>query len=112
MDKLKTGVCAHCGEAKKTDSALIHGRADRSTIKERREFSIDPNDYMELCRSCHMKYDMTDEIRVKISATSTGRAPSDEARVKMRKSAMGRKSSEEAKAKMSAARKVYWQNRV
>lgn len=42
----KSGVCSICGEKKKTDWASKSKKAKR-----------DLNDYIELCRKCHVKYD-------------------------------------------------------
>jgi hypothetical protein len=44
----KTGTCAGCGASSKTEWALIHGR----------EYSRDRDDYRELCRKCHSRYDL------------------------------------------------------
>lgn len=60
----------------------------------------DPGDYDPRCRSCHLKYDYTDERRDKISASNKGRATN--------KSFAGRKHSPETKAKMAEARRRYW----
>lgn len=46
----KVGVCDECGEAKRTDYALIAGR----------EYSRDRADYRELCKRCHNAYDGID----------------------------------------------------
>lgn len=43
----KNGVCEKCGEPKPTEYALIHGR----------EYSRNRNDYLELCKLCHNRYD-------------------------------------------------------
>lgn len=58
----KTGVCAHCGERKKTTMALIHGRATRCQLNDpkRRHFSVNLDDYVELCYRCHWHYDRED----------------------------------------------------
>ena len=42
----KTGRCEHCGLDKKTDWANRSG-----------DYRRDRDDYLELCRSCHVKYD-------------------------------------------------------
>jgi hypothetical protein len=44
----KTGICEDCGMATRTDYALIVG----GTISRER------TDYRELCRGCHMQYDL------------------------------------------------------
>lgn len=38
-----------------------------------RQYSLDASDYIQLCPSCHRKYDMTDEIRKSISASHIGK---------------------------------------
>jgi hypothetical protein len=43
----KTGTCDECGEQRRTDYALIHGR----------EHGRDRARYRELCRKCHVGYD-------------------------------------------------------
>lgn len=47
----KAGCCEECGNAGKTDYALIHDR----------RLSRDRADYMELCHKCHMRYDHSGE---------------------------------------------------
>lgn len=42
----KSGACAECGKEGKTDWANISG-----------EYRRDLDDYLELCRSCHMRCD-------------------------------------------------------
>lgn len=44
----KTGICELCQEKRKTDWSNISGNYNR----------FDRNDWQELCRSCHMKYDV------------------------------------------------------
>lgn len=44
--KERTGVCEECGKTCKTDFANISGEYHRSI-----------DDYVELCRSCHLKFD-------------------------------------------------------
>jgi hypothetical protein len=43
----KAGVCDQCGSATSTDYALIKDR----------QYSRDRDDYQELCRTCHNRYD-------------------------------------------------------
>jgi hypothetical protein len=45
----KSGICEECGEAKRTEYALIKGR----------EYSRQREDYRELCKLCHNRYDQT-----------------------------------------------------
>jgi hypothetical protein len=57
LKKLKTGLCLMCGPVTRTTMALIHGRATRFARTDGRGYSIDPNDYVELCYKCHNEYD-------------------------------------------------------
>ena len=43
----KSGICDECGEAKRTEYALIKGS----------EYSRNREDYRELCKLCHNRYD-------------------------------------------------------
>jgi len=43
----KTGTCDECGQGKRTEYALIHDR----------RYSRNREDYRELCKLCHNKYD-------------------------------------------------------
>lgn len=52
----KPSKCSHCEKEKKLDWALIKNR----------KHDHDINNYMALCRSCHLKYDYTDERRKKM----------------------------------------------
>ena len=47
----KKGYCIKCDTKGKTVWALIHGKKHKRGIKN----------YRELCQSCHIKYDMTEE---------------------------------------------------
>jgi hypothetical protein len=44
----KAGICDECGKPARTDYALIHGRP----------YSRNREDYRELCRRCHLRYDL------------------------------------------------------
>jgi hypothetical protein len=58
--RAKSGICEHCGAAPEsgTHFALIHGRGQRVPHGDSWAFaSEDPSDYIELCPSCHTKYD-------------------------------------------------------
>jgi hypothetical protein len=56
--KCENQECA--GKFIKVDWALIRGK----------KYGKDRNLFKQLCRSCHVKYDMTDERRMKISLQS------------------------------------------
>jgi hypothetical protein len=59
----KTGVCDHCGEEHKTQFALRKGE------QHRRERAA----YLELCRSCHSKYDRDIAVQNGIKGWETRR---------------------------------------
>lgn len=44
----KSGTCEHCKKTKKTDWADKNGK-----------YVYDRNEWLELCRSCHVKYDLS-----------------------------------------------------
>lgn len=57
----KSGICENCGDISNAYS-LIHGR----------EYSLDREDYMELCFSCHGSYDHHTELNtIECSCTDT-----------------------------------------
>jgi hypothetical protein len=80
--KYRKGVCNKCHKSGVTDMALIHGREQRVDVKGRK-FSLDPLDYIELCKKCHMYYDdrpthmCSLEQRAAISASLKGRPRPD-----------------------------------
>lgn len=51
--------CDHCNKIKKLDFAL----------KKNYKYSRNIKDYLHLCRSCHLKYDFTQERKVKMILT-------------------------------------------
>lgn len=59
---IKTGSCSEPGcKRSDTEIALIHGRgqyADSTGVHAGMRYSIDANDYIELCRSHHRQYDL------------------------------------------------------
>ena len=61
--------CTFCNDvnAKRYEWALIHGF----------EYAKDINNFMQLCNSCHQKYDTTDEKRQKVSLRMKGKKVSD-----------------------------------
>lgn len=50
------GVCEECGE-QADDLALIHGRGTLKDSRNGRLYSPNRDDYRELCKSCHRRYD-------------------------------------------------------
>lgn len=99
----KANICENknCSSTTKTfDWALIHGK---EYIRRREHF-------MALCRSCHIKYDFTEERRKKQSLVQSGskngfwnRKHSVESLAKMRIAKLGKICSEETKQKMREA---------
>ena len=64
----KSGVCDECGETKRTEYALIKGR----------EYSRNREDYRELCKLCHNRYDEIGGSRwrgVETARKTAGEAP-------------------------------------
>jgi hypothetical protein len=66
--RLKFGNATHCqfcdGEkAKRFEWALMSGKL----------YSMNIEDYLQLCPSCHRKYDITDAIKLKMSKSRIGR---------------------------------------
>lgn len=96
-------------------------------------YEYDIDNFMQLCASCHKKYDMTDETRAKISAAMKQRMVSSETRAKISASTSAfrkgkhhtvetraklsvanrnRKVSNETRAKLSAARLRWIKHRI
>ena len=63
----KSYCCSFC----KTKTAKRYDWA----LKKDYQYSYDINNYIELCTSCHRKYDFTEEIRTKISKGNKGKVP-------------------------------------
>lgn len=67
-------LCAKYGKAKKCEFSDTHiGKRYEYALKKGCTYSEDIQDYIQLCPSCHRKYDITDEIRKKMSASRSGR---------------------------------------
>jgi hypothetical protein len=62
-------ICEFCGdkEVKRYEWALKKGRT----------YSMNIKDYMQLCCSCHRKYDITDDIKNKMSESKKGKLPNN-----------------------------------
>lgn len=54
--KARLYSCAHCGE-RAAEWAFNHETRVRKVDECGRPYSLDANDYMPLCRSCHRRYD-------------------------------------------------------
>lgn len=63
------------------------------------------NDYLALCRSCHRKYDMTDETKAKIGNSNRGKKRTPEQIQTLSLAHMGNSPSEETRKKLSKALK-------
>lgn len=60
----KGNMCEHCkSTGKKLDWALIHGK----------KYNHNRKNFIELCRSCHLKYDYTEERKRKIGIATKKR---------------------------------------
>jgi hypothetical protein len=77
--KAKSCIFCHILTAKKYEYALITGKS----------YSLNIEDYLELCTSCHRKYDMTEQIKIKISKSKKGIKPSKEV-IELRKIAINK----------------------
>lgn len=70
----RIGVCKLCNKKpKRTEYAL----------KEKYEHARNIKHYIEMCPSCHKKYDMTDETRKAMSKSQKGKVFSDEHKKKI-----------------------------
>jgi len=120
-NKCESKKCNH--ESHNYNWCLIHSK----------EYDFKRSNFKMLCVSCHKLYDMTEEIRKKMSKINSGKnhpmygvhrygkdAPnygkhhSEETKRKMSKNHVGtkdKKFSKETKRKMSIAHKKYWKNR-
>ena len=58
MKKLKTGECTECGAIRKTEMSLIHGCGALISKYRGKIYSVNPEDYVEMCVPCHRRYDM------------------------------------------------------
>lgn len=76
----KPVMCEKCGSLKKLDWANKSGLYRRS----------ERNDWLALCRSCHIKMDMSDERRANISRSAKTRANTQEGKNALRKSSLAR----------------------
>ena len=98
--------CTHCAERgidkQAFDWACLHDRDGE-----------DPQDYIPLCRQCHIAYDgsghrtpHTEETKALLSQKNRGYEHTPGAREKIRATSTGRKHTPESRAKMSAQRKA------
>lgn len=62
------------GKAIKCEMCKVEGRSKYEwALKKGKEYSANPDDYMQLCCSCHRKYDYTEQQKSKISKAHKGR---------------------------------------
>lgn len=79
----KKNKCDFC--RRKKDGIKI--KRTELAIKKGKKYSRNRNDYFELCKSCHIKYDMTLETRLKMSKAK--RNMTSETKLKMSKAKKG-----------------------
>jgi hypothetical protein len=60
--KAKEYECCHCGKT-----------AHDWAIKKDKEYSKNIDDYISLCRSCHKKYDLTEEVLSNLTKGNQGK---------------------------------------
>jgi len=98
----KANHCEHCNKIKKRYVWAL---------KKGFEYGKDVNNFIQLCDSCHRRYDITDEARLKQSKAKLGNKNllgfkfSLESRAKMSKSHLGKKDTLKTKVKKSIAGK-------
>jgi len=99
-------TCEHCGLEKKLDNALINGKVHEKNI----------DNYIQLCRSCHNKYDYpsgkkhTKESIIKIGIASSKRIAENGVNKNFINARKGVKISEETKLLMSIKAKERWES--
>ena len=52
-------------------------------LKHGKEYKFNRDNFLMLCKSCHTKYDFTEETKLKISQSHIGKKHSEETRIKM-----------------------------
>ena len=73
-------------------------------IREK-EYDFNRDNFIQLCRSCHVRYDLTPEGREKLRKAMEGWRPSPEMIAKAREAKLGKPLSEETRKKISEAHK-------
>lgn len=93
----KASTCDHCGNrsAKRYEWALKKGYI----------YDFQRVNFMQLCVSCHRKYDDSKENRLNRSAAQKGRIQSVETKAKISVAKKGKRNTVEARANMSTAAK-------
>jgi NUMOD3 motif len=90
-----TYLCEGCCGSAARHWARVHGTQGEEIFK----------DYVPMCASCHMKYDMTDEWREKNRSAFKGRRHSADSIRKMSEKLQGHVISAETRRKISEAQK-------
>lgn len=104
-NKPKNKNCEHCGLEKKLDNALITGKIHDKNI----------DNYIQLCRSCHYKYDYphgkkhSKESILKIGIASSKRIKENGVNINFINARKGSKPTEETKLLMSIKAKKRWE---
>ena len=92
--------CAHCNRQKRLDAAHIQSRQQRPNL------SLDPNNGVPLCRSCHMKNDHCNGHR--LSGRKPGFHWSDAVKRKIGRANRRAKNNPKVKAAMRARALAQW----
>jgi len=74
-DRLHKRIFIRYGPASKCESETCSSKNPKRfewALKKGRQYSDDPDDYLQLCPSCHRKYDFTEEYREKLSMANRG----------------------------------------
>lgn len=64
---LHVWIRSHYGKAQRCENPSCEGKSTQFqwALKKGRKYSRNRDDYLQLCRSCHRKYDITEEFRKK-----------------------------------------------
>lgn len=77
---IHTWLINHYGKANCCQNKRCEGfsKTYEWALQKGKLYSHNISNYIKLCKSCHRKYDMTDEIRKKISKANIGRSISEQ----------------------------------
>lgn len=93
----------HYGKASTCENTECNGKskAFQWALIKGKEYEKERDNFMMLCSSCHLKYDMTEGKRKKISEAMSTRKVSDITKRRISESAMGRPCSRDTRIKIS-----------